>query len=208
MGPFRDVVTTLDELRALLGEPSEVAQKKQVDRLDEHCREFIARSPFVLLATADAAGNCDVSPKGDPAGFVLVLDERHLVIPDRPGNRRFDGMRNILANPHVGLLFLVPGRGETLRINGRASIVRDAEVLARLAVEGKTPRLAIGVEVEEVFLHCAKALMRSHLWDAGRHLDRKDFPSMGQCLADQIGGGLDPRKVEEEVFEGYRKNLY
>jgi PPOX class probable FMN-dependent enzyme len=160
MGPFRDVVSTPDELRALLGEPSDVARKKQVDRLDEHCREFIARSPFVLLATSDAAGRCDVSPKGDPAGFVLVLDERHLVIPDRPGNRRLDGMRSILANPHVGLLFLVPGRGETLRVNGHASIVRDAELLARLAVGGKTPRLAIGVEVEEVFLHCAKAFKR------------------------------------------------
>jgi uncharacterized protein len=209
MGPFRDVVTTLDELRALLGEPSEVAQKKQVDRLDEHCREFIARSPFLLIATADAAGGCDVSPKGDPAGFVLVLDERHLVIPDRPGNRRLDGMRNILVNPRVGLLFLVPGRGETLRVNGRASIVRDADVLARLAVEGKTPRLAIGVEVEEVFLHCAKAFKRSNLWRPEAWPDISTLPSAAcMLLAHARPDGMTIEQMEQRLRLSYDTQLY
>jgi PPOX class probable FMN-dependent enzyme len=209
MGPFRDVVTTLDELRALLGEPSEVARKKQVDRLDEHCREFIAHSPFVLIATADAAGNCDVSPKGDPAGFVLVLDERHLVVPDRPGNRRFDSMRNILANPRVGLLFLVPGRGETLRVNGRASIVRDAEVLARMAVDGKTPRLAIGVEVEEVFLHCAKAFKRSSLWRPEAWPDISTLSSAAcMLLAHARPEGMTLEQMEQRLKHSYDTTLY
>ena len=130
--PFRDVVTSAAELRAIAGEPSEIAIKKQVATIDVHCREFIARSPFLLLATADAAGRCDVSPKGDAPGFVLVLDDTRLVIPDRPGNRRLDGMRNLVENPHVGLIFLVPGKEETLRVNGRAWIVRDADLLERL----------------------------------------------------------------------------
>jgi hypothetical protein len=209
MGPFHDVVTSLDELRALLGEPSELAQKKQVDRLDEQCREFIARSPFVLIATADAAGGCDVSPKGDPAGFVLVLDERHLVIPDRPGNRRLDGMRNILANPHVGLLFLVPGRGETLRVNGRASIVRDAEVLARVTVEGKTPRLAIGVEVDEVFLHCAKAFKRSNLWRPEAWPDISTLPSAAcMLLAHARPDGMTLEQMEQRLRHSYDTQLY
>jgi PPOX class probable FMN-dependent enzyme len=209
MGPFRDVVTTLDELRALLGEPSEVARKKQVDRLDEHCREFIAHSPFVLIATADAAGNCDVSPTGAPAGFVLVLDERHLVVPDRPGNRRFDGMRNILANPRVGLLFLVPGRGETLRVNGRASIVRDAEVLARMAVDGKTPRLAIGVEVEEVFLHCAKAFKRSSLWRPEAWPDISTLSSAAcMLLAHARPEGMTLEQMEQRLKHSYDTTLY
>lgn len=209
MGPFRDIVATLDELRALLGEPSDVARKKQVDRLDEHCRDFIARSPFMLMATADAAGRCDVSPKGDPSGFVLVLDDRHLVVPDRPGNRRFDGMRNILANPHVGLLFLVPGRGETLRVNGRASIIRDAEVLARLAVGGKTPWLAIGVEVEEVFLHCAKAFIRSSLWRPEAWPDISTLPSAAcMLLAHARPEAMTLEQMERRLQHGYDTTLY
>jgi len=209
MGSFRDVVTTLDELRALLGEPSDVARKKQVDRLDEHCRDFIAHSPFLLVATADAEGRCDVSPKGDPAGFVLVLDDHHLVIPDRPGNRRFDGMRNILANPHVGLLFLVPARGETLRVNGRASIIRDAEVLARLAVGGKTPRLAIGVEVEEVFLHCAKAFKRSNLWNPEAWPDISALASAAcMLLAHAQPEGMTLEQMEHRLRHSYDTQLY
>ena len=165
---FKDVVGTLDELRALMGEPSEIALRKDIGRLDEHCRAFIARAPFVLVATADRAGRCDVSPKGDAPGFVLVVDDRTLLVPDRPGNKRFDGMRNLLENPGIGLLFLVPGSEETLRVNGRARIVRDAVWLARLAAQGKTPQLAIAVDVEESFLHCAKCVKRSGLWETDR----------------------------------------
>src|SRR2546425_7359895 len=168
---FRDVIADETDLRALLGTPSEVAVKKQLARLDAHCRAIIAHAPFALRATADAEGRCDVSPKGDPAGFVRVLDDTHLVVPDRPGNKRLDGMRNILENPHVGLIFLVPGRGETLRVNGRAAITRDPALLARMEVGGKRPLLAIGVEVEEVFLHCAKAFKRSWLWEPERWPD-------------------------------------
>jgi len=210
MGPFRDVVTREDELRALVGgEPSDLARRKQVGRLDEHCRAVIARSPFVLVATAGADGRCDVSPKGDPPGFVVVLDDRHLLIPDRPGNRRLDGMRNILANPHVGLLFLVPGRGETLRVNGRACIVRDAGLLARLAVAGKTPHLAIGVEVEEVFLHCAKAFRRSSLWrpEAWPALD--GMASAARMLLDHARPeGMTLEQMERRLEHGYETTLY
>src|SRR5205814_4961602 len=139
----------------------ERALLKERGVLDEQCRAFIARSPFLLLATSGASGRCDVSPKGDPPGFVVVLDEHRLAIPDRLGNKRLDGMRNILENPHVGLIFLIPGREETLRVNGRASIVRDVELLTRLAAQGKLPQLAIAVETEEVFFHCPKAFRRS-----------------------------------------------
>src|SRR5438876_9871583 len=139
---FRHVVTTESGLRELVGSPSERALKKDVAVLDEHCRAFIARSPFLLLATASGSGTCDVSPKGDAPGFVRVLDDRRLVIPDRPGNKRLDGMRNLVANPHIGLIFLVPGREETLRVNGRAWITRDPALLEQCVVQGKTPLLA------------------------------------------------------------------
>src|SRR6059036_2853351 len=140
---FKHVVTTESELRELIGSPSERAIKKDVAVLDAHCRDFIARSPFLLLATASARGRCDVSPKGDVPGFVRVLDDRHLVIPDRPGNKRLDGMRNLLENPHVGLVFVVPGREDTLRVNGRAWITREPGLLERCAVQGKPPLVAI-----------------------------------------------------------------
>src|SRR5207245_8735696 len=183
---FRDVIADETDLRALLGTPSEVAVKKQLARLDAHCRAIIAHAPFVLLATAGADGRCDVSPKGDPPGFVRVLDDTHLVIPDRPGNKRLDGMRNILANPHVGLLFLVPARGETLRVNGRACITRDPDLLATLAVDGKVPSLTIGVEVEAVFLHCATAAKRSGLGSPPRWPDASRLTPTAKPSRDQV----------------------
>jgi PPOX class probable FMN-dependent enzyme len=206
---FKQVVTTLEELRALMGEPSEIARRKDIGRLDEHCRAFIGRSPFVLVATSDATGRCDVSPKGDAPGFVHVLDERHLVIPDRPGNKRFDGIRNLLENPGIGLLFLLPRSEETLRVNGRAQIVRDPELLASFAVQGKTPQLAIAVEVQESFLHCAKCVKRSGLWDSSRWPDLSGLASPAQIFLDHA----KPRDMTLEAFdqrlqEGYRKNLY
>src|SRR6266581_3747582 len=179
---FKRVVTSETELRELMGTPSERAIKKESATVDEPSREFIARAPFLLLATSNADGRCDVSPKGDAPGFVRVLDERHLVIPDRPGNKRLDGLRNLLANPHVGLLFLVPGREETLRVNGRASITRDPELLQRTAVEGKTPLLAIGVEVEQCFLHCAKPSRRSHVWAHDQWPAPDVLPSLARVL--------------------------
>jgi len=207
--PFRDVVTSASELRAITGEPSEIAVKKQVATIDVHCREFIGRSPFLLLATSDASGRCDVSPKGDAPGFVLVLDDRHLVIPDRPGNRRLDGMRNLVENPHVGLIFLVPGKEETLRVNGQGWIVRDEALLERMAFAGKRPLLGIGVQVEECFMHCAKAFKRSKLWDPDQWPDLTALAPAARMLLDHAKPeGMTVEQMERRLQEGYQKNLY
>ncbi|HEY3610653.1 MAG TPA: pyridoxamine 5'-phosphate oxidase family protein [Pseudonocardiaceae bacterium] len=157
-------ITSLDELTELVGQPSAGAAGKVRTRLHELDRAWLAESPFCLLATSDADGRCDVSPKGDPPGFTLVLDDTTIALPDRPGNRRVDGFRNILANPHIGLLYLVPGRGDTLRINGHATLVREAPFFDDLIVRGHRPKLAIVVRIEEVFYHCSKAFLRSDLW--------------------------------------------
>ena len=152
------------ELRELLGYPAGRAVTKERRRLHERDRDWLAASPFCLVATSGADGTCDVSPKGDPPGFTLVLDDTTLAIPERPGNRRADGFRNILANPHVGLIYLVPGRKETLRINGRARLVRDAPFFEQMIVKGHRPQLALVVEIEQIFFHCMKAFLRSKLW--------------------------------------------
>ncbi|HET7503687.1 MAG TPA: pyridoxamine 5'-phosphate oxidase family protein [Kofleriaceae bacterium] len=157
-------ITSEDELRELLGPPMARASTKERTRLYPHDREWLAASPFCLVATANADGSCDVSPKGDPPGFTLVLDDTTIAIPERAGNRRADGFRNVLGNPHVGLLYLLPGRGDTLRINGRARVVRDAGFFAQMIVKGHRPQLALLVEIEQIFYHCAKAFMRSALW--------------------------------------------
>ena len=207
---FKDIVTTQAELRAIFGAPGERAVLKERPRLDAHTRAFIARAPFVLLATSNAAGRCDVSPKGDAPGFVLVLDDTHLVIPDRPGNNRIDGFTNIMENPHIGMIFLIPGREDTLRVNGRAHVIRDAELLARLEVQGKRPKVAIGVEVEECFLHCAKAFKRSGLWERERWPDAASLPSMARILWEQIDArpqcGVE--EYERDMEDRLRKGLY
>ena len=158
-------ITSHDELRALLGPPTPRVANKARRTLHEVDRQWLAASPFCLVATADADGNCDVSPKGDPAGFTVVLDERTIAIPERPGNRRADGFHNILDNPHVGLIYLIPGRTDTLRVNGRARLVRDAPFFEEMVVKGHRPQFALVVEIDEIFSHCAKAFMRSQLWD-------------------------------------------
>ncbi|WP_338203586.1 pyridoxamine 5'-phosphate oxidase family protein [Candidatus Nephthysia bennettiae] len=158
-------VTSEAELGELLGPPTPSVARKVRNTLHEHDRQWLASSPFCLLATAGADGTCDVSPKGDPPGFTLVLDDMTIAIPDRPGNRRVDGFKNVLANPHVGLLYLVPGRGDTLRINGRAELISQAPFFDQMVVRGHRPRLALMVTVEEVFYHCSKAFLRSSLWD-------------------------------------------
>lgn len=154
-----------EELRELVGEVMPRAAAKERPRLHPRDREWLAASPFCLVATSDAEGNCDVSPKGDPAGFTVVLDDTTIAIPERPGNRRVDGFRNILANPHVGLIYLIPGRRETLRINGRARLVREAPFFDDMVVKGHRPILALVVDIEEIFFHCGKAFMRSGLWN-------------------------------------------
>lgn len=165
-GPGWSTITTTDELRALLGEPNARARHKVRTGLTEVDRQWLAATPFCVLATASASGQCDASPKGDPAGrLVHVLDDQTIALAERPGNRRTDGYRNILENPHVGLNFFIPGRGDTLRVNGRAAIVRDAPFFSEMVVKGHTPILATVVSIDEVFFHCAKAFMRSGLWD-------------------------------------------
>ena len=209
---FKDVVTSREELRAIFGAPGERAVLKERAHLDVHTREFIARSPFVLLATSNRAGRCDVSPKGDAPGFVMVLDDTHLVIPDRVGNNRIDGLTNIVENPHVGMIFLIPGREDTLRVNGRACIVRDEEILGRLEVQGKQPKVAIGVEIEECFLHCAKAFKRSGLWNQARWPDVAGLPSMAKILWDQIDlkatAHCSADDYERDMEDRLRKGLY
>lgn len=160
-------ITTEEQLRALLGDPVPAALAKERTALADVDREWLAASPFCLVATSGADGSCDVSPKGDPPGFTLVLDDRTIALPERAGNRRADGYRNILANPHVGLIYLLPGRTDTLRINGRARLVTDAELLDRMVVKGHRPVLAVVVQIDQVFHHCGKAFLRSELWDPG-----------------------------------------
>lgn len=206
---FSDLVANEEELRALLGTPQGLAAHKVIHHIDEHCRDFIARSPFMLMATANADGECDVSPRGDAPGFVMVLDEHRLVIPDRNGNRRIDSMRNLLANPGCGLIFLIPGLRETLRINGRACVSRDPNLLQQMAANGVVPQLGIGVVVEECFLQCGKALHRSQLWQAESWLPKEQLPSGARILADHAKAvGMSVDAVEQRLAEGYVKRLY
>lgn len=162
--PFKEVIHNEDELRAVIGRPGKVVLEKAIDVIDEYCQAYIAKSPFILIASSDAQGNADISPKGDPAGFVRVLNEKILLIPDRPGNRRADTLTNILQNPNIALFFLIPGRKETLRVNGTAQVVRDQDLLESFEVNGKIPLLMIAVTVKEAFFHCTKCVIRSNLW--------------------------------------------
>jgi PPOX class probable FMN-dependent enzyme len=208
MGETRAMEATLttirdeEELRRLLGEPSDLVRAKVGDRLNELTRQFVDRSPFVLLATSAPDGTCDVSPRGDPPGFVRVLDEQTLLLPERPGNRLADSLRNILANPRVGLLFVVPGVGDTLRVNGRATLVTDDELLAPSAVDGKVPTLGILVDADEVFTHCSKAFLRSQLWDPERYVERSELPSSGE-----IHRRRDP-SFDAESYDAERAKRY
>jgi PPOX class probable FMN-dependent enzyme len=204
---FDERVTSAAALRAVIGAPVERSMRKQIARLDGHCRALIAASPFVLIASSDATGSCDVSPKGDAAGFVMVLDDETLAIPDRPGNRRADTFSNVLENPHVGLLFLIPGKLETLRVNGRASIVTAPALRERMAVAGKTPALALVIEVEQAFIHCGKCMLRSGLWDHALWPDSSALPSQAQCLVDH--GRLDESVGQVQAsIEASRMKLY
>jgi PPOX class probable FMN-dependent enzyme len=189
-------------LRRVLGMPSDLVRAKVRDRLDHLTRQFVERSPFVLLATSGPDGSCDVSPRGDPPGFVRVLDERTLLLPERPGNRLADSLRNVLRNGRVGLLFVIPGVGDTLRVNGRATLVTDEELLAASAVEGKAPRLGLVIDVEEVFTHCSKAFLRAALWDPSRYVDRSELPSSGE-----IHRARDP-SFDAEAYDVERADRY
>ncbi|WP_035098822.1 pyridoxamine 5'-phosphate oxidase family protein [Anoxybacteroides tepidamans] len=206
---FEHKVTTEEELRSLIGQPSELVKRKVISYLDEHCRRFISLSPFIVIATSDQSGCCDASPRGDMPGFVKVIDKKHLIIPERPGNKRMDSMRNILSNPKVGLLFFIPGLGETLRVNGNACLVRDEHLLAQMAVKGRNPLIGIGVEVEECFIHCAKSLIRSRLWDADSWPERETLPLAANMLhAHAKLPDMTAEQITERLQESYTKRLY
>ena len=198
------------DLRAVIGSPTPLVAGKVVDRLNPLTQQFIERSPFVCVATGRPDGGLDVSPRGDPAGFVRILDERTLLIPDRPGNRIADTLTNILADPRIALLFLIPGVGDSFRVNGRAVVTDDAELLADSAVDGKAPRLGILVTVEEAYTQCSKALIRSDLWNPERHIDRSDLPSNGEILRSISDPELDVKEYERARAERYarREGLY
>ena len=205
-------ITDEQSLRGLFHATHDLAVQKMLGSLDRHARDFIGRSPFLCLGTQDLDGRADVSPRGDHVGFVRILDEHTLAIPDRPGNNRLDSLSNIVANPSVGLLFMVPGYDDTLRVNGRATLVTDPELLESMSVEGRAPRLAIVVRVTEAFMHCAKAFRRSHLWDPEHHQDRSEMPSLVKIILDQTTGAPDDaeemRKLDKGLEEVYRKSMY
>lgn len=162
---IKSIISTEEELRKILGQPSERALKKVISSLDHHCVDFLSKSPFLVLSTGNKLGECDASPRGDAPGFVYVLNNNKIIIPERPGNRRIDSILNIISNPRVGLIFFIPGLGETLRINGRAYITNDEEILKEMQANGRNPLLGIVVEIEECYIHCAKAFIRSKMWD-------------------------------------------
>lgn len=199
-------ITSLDQLRALYATPRERSLRKVMPALDIHCRSLIALSPLVMVGSFGADGRADVTPRGDAPGFVEVVDGATLLIPDRPGNNRLDTLTNLLANPAIGLLFLVPGVDETLRVNGTAEIRDDAELLARFEVEGKRPVTVLKVDVQEAYLHCAKAFMRSRAWDPAAHVPRSSLPSMGEMLRDQLN--LATAETQAEMLVRYRETLY
>ena len=204
---FDHAVRSEKELRALVPEPTPLARSKQIDRLDGYCHQLIAASPIVFFATSGRDGTCDVAPKGGPAGFVRALDERRLVIPEGKGNNRLDSLVNVLDNPHVGLLFVIPGRNETLRVNGRATITTDPDVLDLVPLNGRIPKLAVGVEADEVYTHCGKAFIRSELWDPETWPARGDLPSPAEVLRAHVGAG-SLEQVEARLRESYTERLW
>ena len=204
MDAFPDVIATTDELEAVYGPPAELVQNKDIDHLDEHCRAIIALSPFVAFAAAGADGLTDVSPRGGPPGFVRVLDEKRLLVPDASGNRTCDILHRVVDGGRVGLLFMIPGVSETLRIRGTACVTRDPALLEGLETGGKPARLAIGVAVETAFLHCAKAFIRSGLWEPERWPDASGLARPAQIWADHVAlPGLDVDELAAEVADGY-----
>ena len=201
-------VSDTAQLVRIVGEPKPEIATKEMPALDVHCRHFISLYPFLCISTADAAGNQDVSPRGDPPGFVRVLDDRTILIPDRKGNRRVDTMRNILENPNVGLLLMLPGVEEVVRINGKATLTEDAALLAGSAVNGSIPALGIILKIDAVFFHCAKAVIRSKLWDPDTPIQRTDFPTFGEIVRDQRVPDGDPAEIDAALQNNYRTTLY
>jgi hypothetical protein len=200
------MIESVDALRTIYGAAKERSVRKQIDHLDLHCRRFVALSPFIVVASADGAGNMDASPRGGEPGFVRVVDAKTLLIPDAPGNNRLDTLTNIVETGNIGLLFMIPGVDETLRVNGRARVSNDLSYLNRFEGEPRTPKLVIEIAVTDAYLHCAKAFMRSRLWDSARHVDRGVLPTMGEMLRDQTGM-VSPPESQTEMKARYASEL-
>ncbi|WP_078551665.1 MSMEG_1061 family FMN-dependent PPOX-type flavoprotein [Bacillus alkalicellulosilyticus] len=181
-----DAITSEEELRELIGFPHEHVVKKSVSIIDDNCKRFISMSPLIFLATSSTEGTCDVSPRGDNPSSIKILNEHQLVIPDRPGNRRLDSIMNIVSNPHVGLIFLIPGLDEVLRVNGRATIIKNGDILKEMSLRGKPPLLGIGVDVEECFIHCPRALKEAKVWDSSTWLPKSELPSMKDIFLNHL----------------------
>jgi len=206
MSAFKQVIQNEAELREILGYPGKVAQYKVIPEIDDICRAFIEKSPFVLLGSVNTLGNMDVSPKGDPAGFVQIMDGKTLLIPDRVGNRRGDTLSNIVQNPNIGLLFIVPGRRETLRVNGTAQIVRDADIRERFIMQGKVPTFVIAVTVNEAFFHCTKCVVRAGLWSSA--VEHDELVSLGAALVKHAELDISVAEAEAMLDEDEKNELY
>jgi len=203
-----EFITTHEELRAHYKPVHDAASRKEMRSLDAHCRRFIEASPFVLIGSSDGNGNADVTPKGDRRGFVAILDDVTIAIPDRPGNNRLDTLENIIVNPAVGLLFLIPGMNETLRVNGEAGITTDQALRERLAVDGKLPQSVVVVTVKAAYMHCAKAFMRSDLWKPESWPDRASLPTLGQILRDQMAVDQSAIETDLRLVEAYKQTMW
>ena len=203
-----EFIRTREQLRALYRAPGDGAVRKELRQLDAHARQFLSRSPFLLIGTQDAGGAADVSPKGDRAGFVVALDDHTIAIPDRPGNNRLDSWENVLINPAVGLIFLIPGMNETLRINGEARLTADDALCERFTVDGKRALTVLVVKIRAVYMHCAKAFLRSDLWAPESWPDRAEMPTLGQILRDQLALAASSEAIDADLAEAYRKSLW
>ncbi len=207
---YSDTITTLDGLREIIAPPNEVVTAKEVSALDDYCRDFIARSPFIIIASTDGNGSLDTSPKGDPPGFVRVLDDTTLAIPERPGNHRADTLVNLVQHPYIGLIFLIPGTRNTLRVRGRAQIVRDQELRESMALEGKVPELAIVVDVTVAYFHCAKCIIRSKLWsdEQEAQLGGRDDRLLAETMVKHGDLPFSVDEMQEIIVDDEAKRLY
>ena len=205
---YSEIVTSVEEIRATIAEPTQASVDKVIDRLDDYCRAIIAKSPFIMIASANPDGEPDISPKGDPLGFVRVLDEKHLAIPERPGNRRLDTFINLLDNPNVAIIFMIPGKGETLRVKGEARIVRDEALREPMAVKGRIPEFAVVVHVEQAMMHCPKSIVRSKLWEPDAWPDLSDTPSIAETSVAHANLDMTPEEYRASMVAAGRAKLY
>ena len=205
---YSEIVTSVEEIRATIAEPTQASVDKVIDRLDDYCWAIIAKSPFIMIASANPDGQPDISPKGDPLGFVRVLDEKHLAIPERPGNRRLDTFINLLDNPNVAIIFMIPGKGETLRVKGEARIVRDEALRETMAVKERIPEFAVVVHVEQAMMHCPKSIVRSKLWEPDAWPDHSDTPSIAETSVAHANLDMTPEEYRASMVAAGRAKLY